>query len=512
MSATFAKSRSASLGQTTLSYRLLDALPGLTSWLIITVPIWGSLISPIIAASFALGYMLYSAYLAIRLAIFALIGLYRVKQNDQIDWHRQYLQQTTQQPALGPPFLSWDAIFHIIIIPNFKERPEKLQATLENLARQAVARDKLIVVLAMEARESGAEDKARRLIAGFQGKFAQIFYTIHPPDLPGEIPGKSSNEGWAARIAYYHVVEEQGIPLEHLTITSCDADSAFHHNYFSALTYRFATSPDRYLLFWQSPMLLYGNMWAVPALVRVNNAVGSLMYLAMLADPRRPVFPWSTYSLSLHLAHTVGYWDPEIIPEDWHMFLKCFFAKKGLVKIAPIFLPTLADAPRPTSYIHTLISSYKQFRRHAWGASDISYAILQAAQHREIPFLRRFSRVFALTRHHIQWATTWFVLSLGLAGPIHLSPLFANSLIRYTLEQTSGFILSLSWVLFLVVIFADWQLRPPLPNRSPWWICISLFQWLLLPISGLVLATLPALDAQTRLMLGRPLVYQVTEK
>ncbi|MBI3941810.1 MAG: glycosyltransferase family 2 protein [Chloroflexi bacterium] len=512
MSATFAKSQSASIGQSALAYRLLDALPGLTSWLIITVPVWGSLVSPIIAASFALGYMLYSAYLAIRLATFALIGLYRVKRNDNIDWHSQYVQAALQPPALRTVILPWDSIFHIIIIPNYNERPEKLQATLEHLARQQVARDKLIVVLAMEAREPGAEDKARRLIAEFQDKFAQILYTIHPADLPGEIPGKSSNEGWAARMVYHRVVEEQGIPLEHLTVTSCDADSAFHPNYFAALTHHFAISPDRYLLFWQSPMLLYGNVWHVPALVRVNNAVGGLMYLAMLSDRRRPFFPWSTYSLSLHLAHTVGYWDPEIIPEDWHMFLKCFFAKQGLVRIEPIYLPTMADAPRPSSYLHTLISSYKQFRRHAWGASDISYAILQAAQHREIPLLRRFSRVFALTRHHIQWATTWFVLSLGLAGPIHLSPLFANSLLRYTLEQTSGFILSLSWILFLVIIFADWQLRPPLPNRSPWWIAISLFQWLLLPISGLVLATLPALDAQTRLMLGRPLVYQVTEK
>jgi hypothetical protein len=36
--------------------------------------------------------------------------------------------------------------------------------------------------------------------------------------------------------------------------------------------------------------------------------------------------------------------------------------------------------------------------------------------------------------------------------------------------------------------------------------------WLCLPLVGLALTTLPALDAHTRLMLGRYLHYQVTEK
>ena len=31
-------------------------------------------------------------------------------------------------------------------------------------------------------------------------------------------------------------------------------------------------------------------------------------------------------ALSLQLAVQAGYWDPHVISEDYHMYLKCFFA------------------------------------------------------------------------------------------------------------------------------------------------------------------------------------------
>ena len=41
---------------------------------------------------------------------------------------------------------------------------------------------------------------------------------------------------------------------------------------------------------------------------------------------------------------------------------------------------------------------------------------------------------------------------------------------------------------------------------------VSVLQWALLPLVGLLFSNLPALDAQTRLMTGRYLEYRVTEK
>jgi hypothetical protein len=53
----------------------------------------------------------------------------------------------------------------------------------------------------MEARESGVEMKALTLVSEFVKKFRFIDFTLHPGDIPGEAPGKSSNISWAARKA-----------------------------------------------------------------------------------------------------------------------------------------------------------------------------------------------------------------------------------------------------------------------------------------------------------------------
>ncbi|MDQ2965968.1 MAG: hypothetical protein M3R57_08990, partial [Chloroflexota bacterium] len=62
-------------------------------------------------------------------------------------------------------------------------------------------------------------------------------------------------------------------------------------------------------------------------------------------------------------------------------------------------------------------------------------------------------------------------------------------------------------------IYVEERIAPPRP--ASWGVIrrsLSGFQWLLLPIVGLIFSNLPALDAQTRLMTGRYLEYRVTEK
>lgn len=51
----------------------------------------------------------------------------------------------------------------------------------------------------MEQREHNAETKATRFTNEFSKKFRSIDFTVHPPDIPGELAGKGSNMAWAAR-------------------------------------------------------------------------------------------------------------------------------------------------------------------------------------------------------------------------------------------------------------------------------------------------------------------------
>ena len=61
-------------------------------------------------------------------------------------------------------------------------------------------------------------------------------------------------------------------------------------------------------------------------------------------------------------------------------------------------------------------------------------------------------------------------------------------------------------------MWLNWKLRPTGWRRSLGEVVAFLASWAWLPLVGFVLVALPAVDAHTRLLFGRYLQYQVTEK
>jgi hypothetical protein len=56
-------------------------------------------------------------------------------------------------------------------------------------------------------------------------------------------------------------------------------------------------------------------------------------------------------------------------------------------------------------------------------------------------------------------------------------------------------------------------LLPPRPKKqSPFKFVVMLLQWVLLPVSLILFGSIPAVEAQTRLMFGKYLGFWVTEK
>jgi hypothetical protein len=309
--------------------------------------------------------------------------------------------------------------------------------------------------------------------------------------------------------------------MDAMTVTSCDADTLFHPRYFSALTYYFATNPRRYRTFWQGPIFYYNNVWDVPAPLRLQNTLGGINHLAKLMRKHVPLFPQSTYSLSMRMAHDVGYWDVDVVPEDWHMFLKCFFALDGEPEVQPILLPVGNDGVRAHSYWRTFWEHYQQARRHAWGCTDIPYAIKQFVRHPEIPFRRRLRRTWSITENHVLWSSQWFLIT-GVAanmsagswgGFLNLEP-FARHNIPEWFTTASHWILMPCMVPLVAMILLDMMMRPARPkDRFPFWLYpVQFLQWTLMAPITLFFTALPALDAQIRLALGRRLEYKVTEK
>lgn len=485
--------------------RLFEIAPGAAIWIVILAPIWGAFWIPHYIAYFVIFFDVFWLYMSFSTAIFSAICFSKLKKEQAFDW-KGLAKNLSVSSKLGK-------IHHIVLIPNYCEKFEKLDRALQSLVNQDIGPSNLTVVLAMEEREGPqAKVRAKLLEVKYAKKFGNFFVTYHPL-VSGEVAGKSSNEAYAAKFAKVKLVDEKGAPIERFTITSTDADVVFHQKYFSTLTAKYLADENRFERFWQPLTLHYNNFWQVPFPIRMVTTIGNVSAMADFEDPSRQLFVYSTYSASLKMVADVGFWDVDVIPEDWHMFLKCFYKLGGRVSVEPIRIPVYFDAPQSTGFVKTLLTRYQQNRRHAWGLTDFPYAVKQFFLHDEIGAFKKISRIIYVARTHFIWSTNWFILTLGATIPTLINPVFAQTVAGHNLLTLSRVILTTCLLALVAIVIIDIKLRPKRPTTLPKWaLPFNLLQWVLLPVTSILLSALPGLDSHTRLMLGKRLEYKVTEK
>ncbi len=483
--------------------RALEILPGFFSWSLILFPFWGSLLIPTFVAYYVITFAVYWLYRSITLAVLSVLAHLRIKAASKFDWLGDLKQQFPKR---------WNTTHHIIVIPTYTEPISTLQRTLTALSKQSYPRKNIHIMISFEEREGQAAlDKAAELKKEFGDTFGHLWTTMHP-DIEGEVKGKSSNTCWGAKRAKELLIDKEGIELTNTTITSEDADAMFHHHYFSALTYDFLSSDKPFNKIWQGGIVFYNNIWQVPAPVRVMASIFSVtqMYILMRKDR---LVNFSTYSTSLKHVVDIGYWDTDVIPEDYRLFFKSYFAKKGDFEVEPIFLPILADAAEADGIWNTFVNQYEQLKRWAWGASDDAYIIRQYVLSEGIPFWDKTIRIFKVIEDHFLWPVNWFAITVSAILPPLLNDEFSRTILGKTLPQVTSFLLTLSLVSMFVIFIIDAINRPPRPNkRNIFSYILQPIEFLLLPIIGFFFSALPGIDAHTRLMLGKYIEYKVTEK
>lgn len=482
-------------------YRLLEILPGFFSWSLILFPFWGSFLIPEVVAYYIIAFDVYWFYRATSIAFLAWLAHYKVKAYQSFDW-------------LGDVkvFPDWQKVYHIVIIPTYKEPLHILKRTLKGLCQQTYPLNKICIVLSFEEREGKEGKKKASLLKKEYARAFGFFYTTFHPDLPGEVKGKSSNTAWAAKFVTQEFVEKKKLDPDYLTITSNDADAILHPNYFACLAYKFLDDPFRHLKIFQPAINFYNNIWRVPILIRVFNTTASVVHLGFLLRKDR-LINFSTYSVPLSMMIKVGFWDTDVIPEDYRIFFKAFFKLKGKVQVEPIFLPVYEDAAESTTFVKTMINQYEQVKRWAWGVSDDAYIIWNWLINREINFWQKSIRVFKVVEDHFLWPVNWFAITIGAVLPPLLNKEFGRTILGKTLPQVSSAILTLSLISILLIMIIDWKQRPPRPGGLPFWRKLLMpLEFVLLPVVGFFFGALPGLDAHTRLMLGKYIEYRVTEK
>lgn len=479
-------------------------VPGLVTWLILGLSVIGAWAFPRAVLGVATAMAFYMLFRFVLVLVFYTIGTLNCRR-----WAAAEIADAPTDDGLQP-----DDVQHVVLVANYREPEAVLARTLEALAVQKDARRRLIVVLAMEEAEDGSRAKAAALQARFAGRFADLLATFHPVGLPGEIRGKGSNLRWAADEVRQELVDRRRMPIERLTLTSSDADSLFHPRYFDVVGRLFAADPQRYLRFWQAPLLLDNNIWRVPTIIRLFTFMTNAVHLSEQSNAASFPLPLSSFTLSYRLAEQVGYWDPAVIADDTHIFLRCYFATRGQTRLIPVYLPTKGDTVTGVTFWQTLINYYKQKLRHGWGCQDASYVLQQWGRVTGMSFGRKALPLIKSLHDHLIFSVG---SGLVLIGTVLSLLLYNNPVITLPFGFPYPLLLQAVNVLGALGLWGTWIAeRVRVSSNIRHWrfstLLMEVLGWGAMPVASFLMVGLPVLHAQTKMMLGSELAFVPTPK
>ena len=483
--------------------------PGIQTWFFLLVFIALVVFIPFTALTVARVLAIYLLLRFMVVAFFYLVSLVNIRRAHQRMRSTGPLDGLTAGQAAR-----YARLHHIIIIPNYKEPFEVLCQTLDALVAQSIPHAQLSVVMAMEESEgTEAHAKGDQLQERYGGHFSHFFVTYHPAHLAGEIPGKATNQNWGARIAKRQLVDVEGLALEDITITSCDADSHLDPDYFRELGHEFVTCARSENIIWQSPIFFDQHIWQVPASVRLLTFFNNAVQISELSAPMSQVFPLSTYSLSFKLVVDVDYWDPIVISDDWHMFLRCFFAKDGDMRVRPIFLPTTGEPFLAENTLKTWMLVYRTRVRHAWGAGDMVYVLQQWGRQPGTPVFKKFGRFMKIWHDNMVFSLGSVFVAIGTLLSINL---VSNPVITY-IPVPVPYLMEVFNALGVLGMLTIWIVeRIRCNSREYSWKIKTLLEeigsWVIFSVITFVLAGLPVLHAHTKMLLGSDLTFERTPK
>src|SRR3989344_4525014 len=492
------------LDTTLLWQRFFATLPGLLSW---GTLIWLTVLAfllPFWVAIFIIAYDVYVLVRAFYMSLYLVFAYTRLKKMKDIDWLSRCRQTASD--------LSWEAVHHIIIFPTYQESLTVLRASLQALAQSQYPHERLHVVVGFEERAGeAARQRAAALTAEFGQTFGTFLTTFHPDNLPGEKRVKSANANWAIKQLEKHVGGR--IPVDHLLVSNFDSDTVVGPTYFAYLTYVFITHPQRYRVSYQPLPMYNNNLWDAPAFSRVI-ATGSTFWQMIESTRPERLVTFSSHSMTLKALKEVGYWQKDIISEDSRIFWQCLLQYDGNYATEPLYTTVSMDAALAPGWWQTLKNQYTQKRRWAWGIENFPYLAEGFLRNKKIPKRTKWSYLFRTLEGHLSWSTS-AIIAAGLGWlPLLLGgPEFHSTVLSYSLPRMTRTLMSIAMGGLIISATLSLLLLPPRPKeQSRLKYVFLILQWMLVPVIATLLSAFPALDAETRLMLGRDLNFNVMQK
>lgn len=477
-----------------LEKRIYEILPGALVWATLFFSLVLSYYRPLWMVYFIIVYDLYWLFRVVYYIPFVFISWWIYRRDMKRDWL-----------AMARALPRFESVYHVVLLPTVKEDLIVLQDCFESLLNSAYPKDRMMVVLGGEERaKESFEPKFEVIRQKYGDKFRLLMGTLHPKDLPGEIVGKGSNVAWMGR-RVLDKVKELNIPIDDVIVSSFDVDTVTHPQYFACVTHKFLTVEHPHRSSYQPVVLYNNNLWESPAPVRVS-AFGTTFWLMTELSRPEGMMTFSSHSMTLRMLVDVDFWQKDIVSEDSRIFLQGLVHYHGDYRVTPIYLPVSMDTVMSGSYGKALWSLYKQQRRWAWGVENFPFMAMAFARDKAMPLMVKVGFLWKQVEGMYTWATVPLLIFLLGRLPFWLAPEAFRS---YAVFQNTPF--TLEWLMRFAMIgvfvsaILSANLLPPRPSHVPRWqtSVVVIFQWMLLPVTFVLFGALPAIDAQTRLMLGR---------
>ncbi|MFH1837834.1 MAG: glycosyltransferase family 2 protein [Candidatus Omnitrophota bacterium] len=524
--------------------RFFEILPGFTSWSIIIGMVFLSFYKPIFSAIVIIAFDLYWLMRLLYMTLFLVLSYTRLSMEKETDWSERvkeldnikeyrgtlkdkglrlglkekialalHKKETEKLKNTYQKTISSEDIYQLVIIPVVKETREIIEPGIKSIAESSFPPERILVVIAMEERASEeVKAETRAIIEDHKNKFFDLLEVVHPDGIIGEAKVKGANTSYAAaRAAEY--LKEKNIPFENVIASCFDADTVVEKEYFAGLTYYYLTFPERERASFQPVPVYNNNIWEAPGITRVLETGSSFFQLIESTSPEKLV-TFSSHSMSFKALVDIGYWPVDMISDDSAIFWKAFVHYDGDYHVVPMYLTLSMDAVVADSWWQTVVNVYKQRRRWAWGVENFPILMRAFLKSKKIPFFKKAKHAFKLFEGHIAWTTWAFLLSIiGWLPAIFATREFSHSVLYYSAPRIAGTIFRLASLSMIVSIILSLFLLPKRKEKNPILKRIGYaFQWLLIPFTIIFLSAIPALDAQTRMMLGKYMTFWVTDK
>lgn len=425
---------------------------------------------------------------------------------------RQFQKRVENIIPIKNEILDWREIIHVVFLPTANEPAEIIEPAIQSIADSNFPKSQIIILLATEERENAEHRKAKveYLKKKFDGVFKDFLVTTHIVS-GGEMKCKASNATFAARELQKYL-DERNIDYKKVIFSNFDCDSVAHPEYLAALTYSYITNPKRLQRAYQPLPMYHNNIWDTNAVVRLVVTGSSSWHL--FQSTRREMVTFSSHSEPFDTLVKVGFWPVNMISEDSVIYWKCLAYYGGDYEVQPIYLPISLDAVLAETFWKTIKNQYKQKRRWAYGVENFPVTMRAIWPNKKIKLSTKLRISFELLEGHYSWATTSILLALMGWLPLVLGgEAFRQSVLAHNLPLITQNLMNLALLGLLTTIPIYLISLPPRPKRYHWIRHLPMFfQWVLIPVVAFFSA-LPAIDSQTRMLLGKYFgEFWVTEK